>query len=99
MRSGPVKKLPLSRGCLIDRIEEQASQCGYCQSGQIMWDAPLARNWSPTRRQQIVEDMKPTLCQCGTYLRIVRDLERSDHERHCQAPDVCRGVAQCESLI
>ena len=33
----------------------------------------LARNWSPTRRQQIVEDMKPILCRCGTYLQIVRD--------------------------
>lgn len=58
-------------------IEEQVSQCGYCQSGQIMWAAGfLATNGSPTR-QQIVEAMKPILCRCGTYLRIVRAIEKS----------------------
>lgn len=58
-------------------IEEQASQCGYCQSGQIMWAAAfLAKNGSPTR-QQIVEAMKPILCRCGTYLRIPRAIEKA----------------------
>ena len=58
-------------------IEEQVTQCGYCQSGQIMWAAAfLAKNGSPTR-QQIVEAMKPILCRCGTYLRIARAIEKA----------------------
>jgi isoquinoline 1-oxidoreductase alpha subunit len=61
-------------------IEEQVSQCGYCQSGQIMWAAAfLAENGSPSR-QQIVEAMKPILCRCGTYLRIVRAIEKAAKE-------------------
>jgi isoquinoline 1-oxidoreductase alpha subunit len=56
---------------------EQVPQCGYCQSGQIMRAAALlARNHSPSR-DQIVKEMKANICRCGTYLRIVRAIERA----------------------
>jgi isoquinoline 1-oxidoreductase subunit alpha len=58
-------------------IAEEVPQCGYCQSGQLMQAADLlARIKNPTRRQ-IVEHMDGNLCRCGTYLRIVRAIERA----------------------
>jgi len=61
-------------------IEEQVPQCGYCQSGQIMRaTALLETNASPTR-QEIIQHMDANLCRCGTYLRIVRAVERAAQE-------------------
>src|SRR5205809_5887287 len=61
-------------------IAEQVPQCGYCQSGQIMKAAELlADNPAPTR-EQIVAHMAGNLCRCGTYLRIVRAIERAAKE-------------------
>jgi isoquinoline 1-oxidoreductase subunit alpha len=58
-------------------IAEQAPQCGYCQSGQIMQAAALlAKNKSPTRAQ-IVEHMAGNICRCGTYNQIVAAVERA----------------------
>jgi isoquinoline 1-oxidoreductase alpha subunit len=46
------------------------SQCGYCQSGQIMQAAALlAATPKPTDRQ-IDDAMSANLCRCGTYTRI-----------------------------
>jgi len=58
-------------------IAEQVPQCGYCQSGQIMRAAALlARNKAPSRAD-IIDEMQKNLCRCGTYLRIVRAVERA----------------------
>jgi isoquinoline 1-oxidoreductase subunit alpha len=57
-------------------ILEQAPQCGYCQSGQIMQAAALlAKNKSPSRAQ-IVEHMSGNICRCGTYNQIIDAIER-----------------------
>ena len=46
------------------------SQCGYCQSGQIMSaTALLASNPKPSD-EDIAAAMSGNLCRCGTYLRI-----------------------------
>ena len=61
-------------------VAEQVPQCGYCQSGQIMKAAELlASNKAPTRAQ-IVEHMDGNICRCGTYLRIIRAIERAARE-------------------
>ncbi|MCJ8142191.1 (2Fe-2S)-binding protein [Ancylobacter sp. A5.8] len=61
-------------------IAEQAPQCGYCQSGQIMQAAGLlARNPHPSR-DEIVAHMDGNLCRCGTYDRILRAIERAAQE-------------------
>jgi isoquinoline 1-oxidoreductase alpha subunit len=39
----------------------------------------LARNKSPSR-DEIIEHMDGNLCRCGTYLRIVRAIERAARE-------------------
>ncbi len=61
-------------------IAEQAPQCGYCQSGQIMQAAALlAENPSP-KREEIVQHMDGNLCRCGTYGRILRAIQRASRE-------------------
>ncbi len=61
-------------------VAEQVPQCGYCQSGQIMQAAALlASNATPTR-EQIVDHMDGNLCRCGTYVRIVRAIQRAARE-------------------
>ncbi|MDX1432273.1 MAG: (2Fe-2S)-binding protein [Gammaproteobacteria bacterium] len=66
-------------------VAEQVPQCGYCQSGQIMQAAALlAENPSPGR-EQIVAWMNGNICRCGTYVRIVRAIERASREMTGQA--------------
>ena len=61
-------------------IAEQAPQCGYCQSGQIMSAASLlASNPHPTDRQ-IDDAMVGNLCRCGTYFRIRKAIHRAAQE-------------------
>jgi len=58
-------------------IAEQAPQCGYCQSGQIMQAAALlAANPKPTRAQ-IVDHMDGNICRCGSYPQIIAAIERA----------------------
>ena len=68
---GPSELHPLQRAW----IERDVAQCGYCQSGQIMRAAALlARNASPTA-EEIDTAMAPSLCRCGTYVRIRTAIE------------------------
>jgi len=62
-------------------IAEQVPQCGYCQSGQIMRAADLLKNNPQPTRDEIVEHMSTNICRCGTYVRIVRAIERVVRER------------------
>ena len=58
-------------------IEEQAAQCGYCIPGMIMRaQALLERNPAPSRRE-ILRQLAPNLCRCGTHMRIVKAVERA----------------------
>jgi isoquinoline 1-oxidoreductase subunit alpha len=58
-------------------IAEQAPQCGYCQSGQIMQAAALLAKTPKPSRSQIVEAMDGNLCRCGSYPQIVAAVERA----------------------
>jgi isoquinoline 1-oxidoreductase subunit alpha len=58
-------------------IAEQAPQCGYCQSGQIMTAvALLAKNAAPSDAD-IDAAMAGNLCRCGTYPRIRKAIHRA----------------------
>ena len=61
-------------------VAEQVPQCGYCQSGQIMRAAGLLGQTPRPTREQIVDYMSPNICRCGTYVRIVRAIERASKE-------------------
>jgi isoquinoline 1-oxidoreductase subunit alpha len=57
-------------------IDQEVSQCGYCQPGQIMTLAALMNeNPNPTE-QQIEDTMSGVLCRCGTYPRIKKAIDK-----------------------
>ncbi len=58
-------------------IEEQVPQCGYCQSGQIMQAAALLKDNKKPTRDEIVGFMRGNICRCGTYIRIIKAIERA----------------------
>ncbi len=51
-------------------LEHDVSQCGYCQSGQMMSAASLLKNTPKPTDEQIESAMNGNICRCGTYLRI-----------------------------
>jgi len=70
MQDSPFKKI-------IDVwIEEEVSQCGYCQPGQIMAATSLLlKNPKPTD-EEIADVMSGNLCRCGSYSRIKRAIHK-----------------------
>ncbi|NOQ93013.1 MAG: 2Fe-2S iron-sulfur cluster binding domain-containing protein [Methylophaga sp.] len=50
--------------------EEQVSQCGYCQSGQLMSAAALLVKTPHPSDADIDNAMSGNLCRCATYQRI-----------------------------
>lgn len=61
-------------------LEEQVTQCGYCQPGQILTAAALLeKNPAPTDAE-IDSAMSRVLCRCGTYQRIRRAIHRAARE-------------------
>jgi isoquinoline 1-oxidoreductase alpha subunit len=70
MQEKPLRKI-------IDAwLEQEVSQCGYCQPGQIMSAASLLlKNPKPTD-DQIETAMTGNLCRCGTYTRIKKAIHK-----------------------
>jgi aerobic-type carbon monoxide dehydrogenase small subunit (CoxS/CutS family) len=58
-------------------IEDEAPQCGYCHSGQIMAAAALLAQKPKPTDEDIDEAMSDNLCRCGTYQRIRRAIHRA----------------------
>lgn len=50
--------------------EEDVSQCGYCQAGQIMNAAAFLAQTPDPSEEEIIQAMAGNLCRCGTYQRI-----------------------------
>jgi nicotinate dehydrogenase subunit A len=56
---------------------EQAAQCGYCIPGMmIRTQALLEHNTRPTEAE-IRAALSPSLCRCGTHMRILRAVRRA----------------------
>lgn len=79
------RKISTIEGLAADRnhpllrawFDEGVSQCGYCQSGQIMQAAAfLAKNPQPSD-EDINTAMVGNICRCGTYQRIRRAIHRA----------------------
>jgi len=49
--------------------ELDVSQCGYCQSGQIMAAASLLKN-NPNPSDEDIDIAMTNICRCGTHVRI-----------------------------
>jgi aerobic-type carbon monoxide dehydrogenase small subunit (CoxS/CutS family) len=58
-------------------IEEQAPQCGYCQSGQIMAAAALLEKNPQPGDEEVAQVMRSVLCRCGAYPRIKKAIKRA----------------------
>lgn len=52
-------------------IELNVTQCGYCQSGQLMSAAALVDKGGAPTEAEIRTAMNGNLCRCGTYQRVV----------------------------
>jgi isoquinoline 1-oxidoreductase alpha subunit len=59
-------------------VAEQAPQCGYCQSGQLMAAAQVLKEArGPLTREQVLERMSGNICRCGTYNQIAAAVVRA----------------------
>lgn len=56
-------------------IEEDVSQCGYCQSGQIMSAVALLKQNPKPNYSEIDQFMAGNICRCGTYPRIRKAIQ------------------------
>ena len=72
----PDSSHPVQKAWLAERVP----QCGYCQSGQIMSAADLLKRTPHPTRSEILAQMSGHICRCGTYLRILRAIERAASE-------------------
>jgi isoquinoline 1-oxidoreductase subunit alpha len=61
-------------------LEEDVSQCGYCQSGMIMQVAALLRQKNQPTDEEIDAELSDHVCRCGTYQRIRRAIHRAARE-------------------
>lgn len=57
-------------------IEEDVSQCGYCQAGQIMAAVDLLQQIPEPSDADIARNMS-NICRCGTYVRIRKAIHRA----------------------
>jgi len=58
-------------------LEEDASQCGYCTSGQVMAAEGLLRLEREPTVEAIRHGMSGNLCRCGAYPHIVKAVQRA----------------------
>ena len=57
-------------------IAEEVSQCGYCQSGQILSAVSLLKR-KPNPSDQDIDRGMLNLCRCGTYVRVRKAIHRA----------------------
>jgi nicotinate dehydrogenase subunit A len=58
-------------------IAEQAAQCGYCIPGMIARAEALLRRTTTPSEAELRAAMQPSLCRCGTHMRILRAVRRA----------------------
>jgi xanthine dehydrogenase YagT iron-sulfur-binding subunit len=58
-------------------IDQDAFQCGYCTSGQIMSGVGCVSEGHTGSPEEIREFMSGNICRCGCYVKIVRAVEQT----------------------
>ncbi|MFM9607381.1 (2Fe-2S)-binding protein [Streptomyces niveiscabiei] len=58
-------------------IDQDAYQCGYCTSGQIVSGTACIQEGHAGSTDEIREWMSGNLCRCGCYVKIVRAVEQT----------------------
>lgn len=64
--------------------QHQVSQCGYCQSGQIMTAAALLAKYETLTEAIVEQEMDGVLCRCGTYQRIKQAILSAAQHAHAE---------------
>jgi aerobic-type carbon monoxide dehydrogenase small subunit (CoxS/CutS family) len=59
-----------SHPCQRAWLDEDVSQCGYCQAGMIMTTCALLKRKARPTDADIDDALKDSVCRCGTYVRI-----------------------------
>ncbi|GKQ39071.1 (2Fe-2S)-binding protein [Streptomyces sp. A012304] len=60
-------------------IDQDAFQCGFCTSGQIMSGVGCIDEGHTGSPEEIREFMSGNICRCGCYVKIVRAVEQAAH--------------------
>jgi len=58
-------------------LHEQAAQCGYCIPGMMARAEALLRKTTTPTEDEMRTAMAPSLCRCGTHMRILRAVRRA----------------------
>jgi nicotinate dehydrogenase subunit A len=58
-------------------MEEQAAQCGYCIAGMMMRAQAFLQSNPKPAPEQVMAELEPNLCRCGTHMRILRAVLRA----------------------
>nr|WP_241266517.1 (2Fe-2S)-binding protein [Streptomyces scabichelini] len=58
-------------------IDQDAYQCGFCTSGQIVSGVACIKEGHTGTSDEIREWMSGNLCRCGCYIKIVRAVEQA----------------------
>jgi isoquinoline 1-oxidoreductase alpha subunit len=58
-------------------LDEQAPQCSWCMSGQMMTAVALLEQNPNPSAEEIRQAMNGIYCRCGTYYRIRKAVERA----------------------
>ncbi len=59
-----------SHPCQRAWLEEDVSQCGYCQAGMIMTACALLKRKPKPSDADIDDALNDSVCRCGSYVRI-----------------------------
>jgi nicotinate dehydrogenase subunit A len=74
-------------------LHEQAAQCGYCIPGMIARAEALLRRTTTPSEDELRAAMAPSLCRCGTHMRILRAVRRAAVARGGGVPDAAEPVS------
>lgn len=66
--------------CQSAWIDEDVSQCGFCQPGMIMAAAALIKDKPNPSNDDIDRVLADLVCRCGTYDRIRKAVKRAAME-------------------
>lgn len=61
-------------------MDQDVSQCGYCQAGMIMEAAALLRRKPAVDDEEIDVTLSGHVCRCGTYQRIRRAIHEASRQ-------------------
>lgn len=76
-----IEGIPADHPVILAWLEEEVSQCGYCQPGQIMSAVALLERMPEPNDFDIDSSMSGNICRCGTYSRIRKAIHRAVQSR------------------